>query len=215
MAATAMQKPAGRILEVFQTSAERQGAYDFLANGEVRHAPMTESLGSATAARCTDESAVYVSIDGSSLSLTDHTGCKGFGGVGSTQQGGRGLKVVTALVVDLAGTPVGVLDQQWWARRVQKKRHDHRRRAVHSATTRGAKLCGVDTLSRNLFTYPKPWSTDPSMSLAMICSSRLAGPFQTATCHAIRSSRAFQSGSGRMPAVLSRTSAGKSRQRLS
>lgn len=135
MAATAMQRPAGRILEVFQTSAERQGAYDLLANGEVRHGPMTESLGSATAARCIDESGVYVSIDGSSLSLTDHTGRKGFGGVGSTQQGGRGLKVVTALAVDMAGTPVGVLDQQWWARRVQKKCHAHRRRAVHDTET--------------------------------------------------------------------------------
>ena len=136
MAARAYCRPAGRILQVFETSAERQGAYDFLGNAACSPAAITDALGVSTARRCREHTDVFVSIDGSSLTLVDHTGKKGFGGVGATKQGGRGLKVVTALAVDAEGTPIGVLDQQWWARPSRKKRHDCHARTIEEKETR-------------------------------------------------------------------------------
>ena len=136
MAATAHCRPAGRVLQVFTSSAERQGAYDFLGNLACKPEAVTDALGVSVARRCAEHPFVFVSIDGSSLSLTDRTSKKGFGGVGSTKERGRGLKVVTALAIDPEGTPIGVLDQQWWARRARKKRHDCHARSADEKETK-------------------------------------------------------------------------------
>lgn len=136
MVATAHRRPAGRVLQVFETSAERQGAYDFLGNDACSAEALTEALGDSTARRCAEHANVFISIDGGSLALVDRTGKKGFGRVGSNKEGGRGLKVVTAFVLDANGTPIGVVDQQWWARPAGKKRHDCHSRSVEQKETR-------------------------------------------------------------------------------
>jgi hypothetical protein len=43
--------PSGSVLDVFKTSAERQGAYGFLENPAVRSEALTASIAEATAAR--------------------------------------------------------------------------------------------------------------------------------------------------------------------
>jgi hypothetical protein len=136
MAAQAARSPAGRVLQVFDTSAERQGAYDLLGNEACSARAITRGMGNVTARRAAELPTVFVSIDGSSLSLVDRTGRKGFGGVGSTNKGGRGLKVVTAYAINSHGTPVGVLDQQWWSRRPCRKRHDCHSRSVADKETK-------------------------------------------------------------------------------
>jgi hypothetical protein len=136
MAAQAARAPAGSVLGVFETSAERQGAYDFLSNAACSSAEMTRAMGEAAARRAAEHSTVLVSIDGSSLSLVDRTGRKGFGAVGATKQGGRGLKVVTAYAMDEQGTALGVLDQQWWSRCPHRKRHDCHARTIETKETK-------------------------------------------------------------------------------
>lgn len=136
MAAAAYANPAGRILQVFRTSAARQGAYDLLVNGACRPEALTEALGASTAERCGGEARVFVSVDGSSLSLIDHHKAKGFGAVGSSQQGASGLKVVTAYAIGDKGVPIGVLDQQWWARKRGRKRHDCHARSLQDKETK-------------------------------------------------------------------------------
>jgi hypothetical protein len=136
MAAAAYEKPAGRILQVFHTSAQRQGAYDFLVNPACKAVALSVALGNATATRCEGQSRVYVSVDGSSLSLVDRQRKKGFGAVGSSKAGSSGLKVVTAYAIDEHGVPVGVLDQQYWARKRGRKRHDCHARSLAEKETR-------------------------------------------------------------------------------
>jgi hypothetical protein len=148
MAARAAGAPAGRVLQVFETSAERQGAYDFLGNAACAPQAVTEALGASASRRCAAHAVVFVSIDGSSLSLIDRTGKKGFGRVGSSKQGGRGLKVVTAFALDADGTPIGVLDQQWWSRRVSKKRHDCHARSVEEKETQHWLTCARESMRR-------------------------------------------------------------------
>jgi hypothetical protein len=136
MAAQAARAPGGRVLEVYGSSAERQGAYDLLANDAAHPSAITEALGESTARSAADLPMVFVSVDGSSLSLTDTTGEKGFGGVGSTRSGGRGLKVISALALDEHGTLVGVLDQQWWARPRRRKRNNSHSRKLEDKETK-------------------------------------------------------------------------------
>jgi Transposase DNA-binding/Transposase DDE domain len=128
MASGAARRPGPRVLDVYRTSAARQGAYDFLENPAIESSQMLDSVGRATARASREHSHVFVSVDGSSLSLVDRTGSKGFGNVGATSHRGVGLKVVTAYALEPDGTPLGVLDQQWWARHSGKSRTDCRHR---------------------------------------------------------------------------------------
>ena len=116
MAAEAVRAPAGRISEVFRTSATRQGAYDFLESVQI--APEANGAASyeACARRAADEPYVFVPMDGTSLNLADHLRAKDFGSIGSRERGARGLKVIDAIAVDPKGIPLGLMTMQWWAR---------------------------------------------------------------------------------------------------
>lgn len=120
MATQAALLPSGKVSEAFQTDAERQGAYDFLESPHIGYAAIALAMGIAAARRSAEEAYVFVPVDGSSLTLTDHAGNKDFGAVGSYAKGARGLKVISALAVSQAGVPMGVSSMQWWARRPTK-----------------------------------------------------------------------------------------------
>lgn len=116
MAAEAAVWPSGKVSEVFLVDADRQGAYDFLESPHVDAEAIIEAIGIATARRCAKETYVFVAVDGTSLTLTDHNRSKGFGAVGTHGRGTRGLKVVCGLAVDSCGVPCGLTSMQWWAR---------------------------------------------------------------------------------------------------
>lgn len=119
MAGQAFRKPGGRVSDVFASDAERQGAYDFLECESVDASQLGRAMGEATAQRAAEQPFVTVAIDGSSLTLANHGGNKDFGRIGSYRgkgKGSSGLKVISSLVMDGAGTPLGLVDQQWWVR---------------------------------------------------------------------------------------------------
>ncbi len=128
--------PAGSVLEVFKTSAERQGAYDFLENSAVRAEDICASIAQATAARAARSDYAFVAVDGSSLNLTDLARCKGFGAIGTNTAGARGLKVINAYAVSPEGVPLGICAQVWWARTPRARRQDHQRRKLDVKETR-------------------------------------------------------------------------------
>lgn len=137
MARAAARRPGGRVLDVYRTSAERQGAYDFLENSEIKSEAMVDGIGLAIAGDSQAHPYVLVSVDGGSLNIVDRENAKGFGIVGNVSQSGRGLKVVTAYALQPDGTPVGVLDQQWWLRgAVNKDPSWRRRRTTEQKETR-------------------------------------------------------------------------------
>ena len=152
MAATASDRPGGKLLDIFQTSADRQGAYDFVDNDRVKASAIALAGWQATYARSEASKIVHCVVDGSSLAIVDQTGTKGFGNVGSTLNGACGLKVVTAYAVDQEGTPIGVTHQQYWTRKSGKERHDQYKRPASEKETQKwldaikqtAKLFGED-----------------------------------------------------------------------
>ena len=78
MGAQAARVPAGKISEVFATSAARQGAYDFLENPNVDADRIMDALAGACVERCREQPYVFIAVDGTSLNLTERTRSKGF-----------------------------------------------------------------------------------------------------------------------------------------
>jgi hypothetical protein len=116
MVTTAARHPRGRISEAFRTGAERQAAYDLLESKFVTSAAIGRAVSVGTARQCSALDEVLVPIDGSSLTLKDQSGAKGFGSVGARSKGSTGMKVITALALRMTGAALGVLSQAWWAR---------------------------------------------------------------------------------------------------
>ena len=110
------QKPAGQVSDVFQRENERQAAYDFLESDRVVPETIIRGVAAVTARTSVGKRCVFVPIDGSSLTLVDRVGDKGFGSIGRRELPTRGLKVITALAVDTGGTPLGVAALEWWTR---------------------------------------------------------------------------------------------------
>jgi hypothetical protein len=108
--------PRGRVSEAIPAGAQRQAAYDFLEHETVSPEAVTRAMSSGAARHCAAFDEVLVALDGSSLSLRDTTGLKGFGTVGTKVGRGVGLKVITGLAMRPDGQPIGILAQEWWAR---------------------------------------------------------------------------------------------------
>ncbi len=123
MAAGAAKRPSGKVSAVFERACDREGAYDFLESAHVSTSAVAQSIFKATVERAQKQSGadVYVPVDGSSLALTDERAEKGFGGIGATDVGARGLKVISALAVGIDGVPLGVVGQHFWAREPKKR----------------------------------------------------------------------------------------------
>jgi len=123
------RQPAGRITEIFDGAAEREAAYRFLRNPRVDCNKIGEASSLATFERAEGLAFVFVPIDGSSLALTDKSGDKDFGFVGTLKSGAPGLIVQTAIGVAPDGTPLGVVSQQFWSRK--KRSSSKPKRTAH------------------------------------------------------------------------------------
>jgi len=137
MAAGLADAPAGLVTAVFRSVDERVGAYRFVENKRIDHEALLTASVEATLRRAEGEAWVYAPIDGSSLNLADPVGRRGLGAVGSYKRGGRGLKTMTSIAVRTDGTPLGLLDLQYWVRAVVPGRKQHRKqRTVQDKETR-------------------------------------------------------------------------------
>jgi Transposase DNA-binding/Transposase DDE domain len=116
MAASVARRPAGTVTAVFKGSAEREGAFRLLENDNVSADAIAAASHAATIERCTGFNYVFVAVDSTSLLLTDETNRKGFGRVGTSTKPSQGLYAMNALAVAADGTPLGLVEQQWWVR---------------------------------------------------------------------------------------------------
>jgi hypothetical protein len=114
-----MEYRAGRLTEVFQTEAERKGAYRLLENEKVLPESLVNAAGTACAERCAEQPVVIVPVDGTSAKLADPIGM--LGAVGTYKAGARGIKVISAIALSPAGEPLGLCDQQQWMRPTKPK----------------------------------------------------------------------------------------------
>lgn len=117
MAARAVRCPSGKVSEVYDSPAERQGAYDFIESPHIKAKAIGQAMAESTARRCAEHDWVFVPLDGTSIKLWDGTsGRKDFGSIGTYTNGATGLKLDNALAVTPDGVPVGIAAQVWWSR---------------------------------------------------------------------------------------------------
>jgi hypothetical protein len=88
----------------------------------VRPEALSVAIGEACARQFAAYPQVLVALDGSSLTLTDRQGRKGFGSIGSRRYRGRGLKVMNTLAFSPQGEVLGVAAQRYWVRGERVKR---------------------------------------------------------------------------------------------
>lgn len=115
VAAGVCARPAGRVTQVFQRSAQREGAFRFVENAAVDADEIARASHRATARRCAKESMVFVAVDQTSLSFADHAGTK-FGRTGRSNAVHRGMFAMSALAVDSRGTTLGTTALEYWVR---------------------------------------------------------------------------------------------------
>jgi hypothetical protein len=155
MTAGLAMRPAGTITEVFEDSAEREGAYRLLSRAAVRSERLTEAMCDATLLACVGLPKVYIPVDGSSLSLTDRKRKRGLGGVGTWKDCGQGIHVMTAMALDEQGVPIGVCAQKWWARTQRSPKKRSSRRKVPEKETRFALETVQEALERFRMACPE------------------------------------------------------------
>lgn len=136
MASRAAETPGGRVTEVFSVPAEREGAYRLVENVNVDDKAVARAAHEACARRCESEGFVFVAVDGCTLSVTDVTGDKGFGKVGTKDTRGRGIEAMNAIAVNADGTSLGLCGQVWWTRRDQPVAKPSHERKLHEKETR-------------------------------------------------------------------------------
>jgi hypothetical protein len=117
VAARLAQMPAGNLCRALSNlPAEREAAYRLMENDRLDAAAIARSSHEATGRLCAGLPYVFVAEDASSLKVGDTTGARGTGRIGTTERGGRGFPVVTAIAVSPDGQPLGVCGQAMWAR---------------------------------------------------------------------------------------------------
>lgn len=136
MAQVLTNRPAGKVTQVFQTDAERQGAYGLLENPKVTASAVALADHLHTARSVADEPFVFVGTDGSSFTITDRSHSKGTGRLGRSKSKVRGFEVQSAVVVRADGTPVGLCAQDYWIRGPKLVGRNRRKRKAHDKEIR-------------------------------------------------------------------------------
>ncbi len=122
MAGTALARPAGKIVEVFDKEGPREGAYRFVESPHVAHLDVGHAAHVAAFRRAAEEKVVFVPVDGSSLSLSAAKEDSDFGPVGNKWSAALGCHAMSAIAVAEDGAPIGPVGQEFWVRPKRKRR---------------------------------------------------------------------------------------------
>lgn len=109
-------QPTASLPQACGTRAATQAAYRLFGNPKVTMNRLLASHYQATASRCHGESVVLAVQDTTTLNYAAHPQTEGLGPIGTRADGAHGLIVHDTLAVNPAGTPLGLLDVQAWAR---------------------------------------------------------------------------------------------------
>ena len=125
VAASFLQAPEASIPRACYGPGEAKGAYRFLSSAEVAPQALRAAGAAATVERITGRRRVLAVQDKTNLDYTGLPATEGLGPLDTPQC--RGLKVQTVLMLEESGVPLGVMDQQVWARDEELGKRDTRR----------------------------------------------------------------------------------------
>lgn len=124
------QQPTASIPKACGSAGAAKAAYRFFDNRRVQHETILAGHRQACLQRIAPERLLLVLQDTTSLNYSAFPTTEGLGPLGSGKA--QGLFVHSALATSPAGVPLGLLDQQVWARDPAKKgsRHQRRKRPI-------------------------------------------------------------------------------------
>jgi len=123
-------RPQANIPEACQSRAKTRAAYRFFDHAKTTMDELLEPHYEATIERISQEPIVLVAQDTTSLNYSTHPATVGLGPISTQPKGVVGLLVHDSMAFNLAGTPLGLIDVQCWARdpkQFHKKQFRHQR----------------------------------------------------------------------------------------
>ncbi len=109
-------RPQANIPEACQSRAKTRAAYRFFDHPKITMEKLLKSHYEATLKRISEEKVVLVVQDTTSLNYSAHPLTEGLGPISPKSEGVIGLLLHDSMAFNLAGTPLGLLDVQCWAR---------------------------------------------------------------------------------------------------
>lgn len=122
-------RPQAHIPQACRTKARAKAAYRFFAHPHTTMDNILNPHYQATVRRAAAEPLVFAVQDTTDLNYSAHPATRNLGPIGSTATFPVGLMVHDTMVFNQAGTPLGLLDVQCWARDPEdfgKKKRRHR-----------------------------------------------------------------------------------------
>lgn len=110
--------PHASIPEACGNWAATQGCYDLWGNPRVKASEIRAAHQSSTLERIKNQPIVLAIQDTTEFNFTHHPNKKGMGYLDSSKS--RGLKVHSTFCVSSAGMPLGLLNQEVWARDIHE-----------------------------------------------------------------------------------------------
>lgn len=124
-------KPTASIPEACGSVKAAKAAYRFLDNEQVTMQSILQPHYEATEERIREHSVVLVAQDTTSLNYTTHYKTEGLGPISDKEQV-QGLIVHDTLSFTEQGTPLGLLNVQWWARSGINGKKDHATKPIEN-----------------------------------------------------------------------------------
>jgi len=121
-------RPQANIPEACQSRKKTRAAYRFFNHPQIGMEKLLQSHYEATHQRIRQEQIVLVAQDTTSLNYSTQPAIVGLGPISTQPQGVVGLLVHDSMAFNLAGTPLGLIDVQCWARDPQQF---HKKRLRH------------------------------------------------------------------------------------
>src|SRR5208282_2698420 len=109
-------RPQAHLPQACQTRARTKAAYYFLEHSETSLDALLKPHYEATRQRVAAEPLVFAVQDTTFLNYSAHPATDDLGPIGSEREGAVGLALHSTLAFNAAGTPLGLLDVQCWAR---------------------------------------------------------------------------------------------------
>ena len=120
-------RPQAQIPEACQSRAKTKATYRFFDHPETAMEILLEPHYQATRQRILDQKIVLAVQDTTSLNYSAHAATQDLGPISSQKDGAMGLVVHNTMAFSLAGTPLGLLDVQCWARDAKEFGKHHQR----------------------------------------------------------------------------------------
>lgn len=109
-------RPTANVAQACSSRAKTKAAYRLLNHKKITMETLLQPHYQATEARMHAEKVVLAVQDTTSLNYTAHGATVGIGPIGSTEDGPQGLHLHSTLAFSAAGTPLGLINVQCWAR---------------------------------------------------------------------------------------------------